>query len=180
MAKSSTAAAKSKVAKATKAAKATNSKAAKPIQKSNTVQKNEATAVTSGGKKIYIEACKQVSRFMFFVVRLKNATNHLIYLFWCKNLLTFISSQSSTWWQSHPTKWSVFKTRANAIVKYLSAQGCTSEVEINKDKPGKGNFIVRVEGKDEPVLELVGMKRPFADLKSLDMEDVGKLVMEAL
>jgi hypothetical protein len=52
---------------------------------------------------------------------------------------------------------------------------------INKDKPGKGSFIVRVEGKeDTPVLELVGMKRPFSDLKSLDMEDVGKMVMEAL
>ena len=53
-------------------------------------------------------------------------------------------------------------------------------MEINKDKPGKGNFIVRVEGKSEPVLELVGMKRPFANLKALDMEDVGKMVMEAL
>ena len=52
---------------------------------------------------------------------------------------------------------------------------------INKDKPGKGNFIVRVEGKeDTPVLELVGMKRPFSNLKSLDMEDVGMMVMEAL
>ena len=53
-------------------------------------------------------------------------------------------------------------------------------MEINKDKPGKGNFIVRVEGQEEPVLELVGLKRPFADSKSLDMEDVGKMVMESL
>ena len=78
------------------------------------------------------------------------------------------------------SQWSVFKTRANAIAKFLAAQGCTAEVEINNDKPGKGNFVVRVEGKDEPVLELLGMKRPFADLKSRDMEDVGKMVLAAL
>jgi len=53
-------------------------------------------------------------------------------------------------------------------------------VEINKEKPGRGNFVVRVEGKEEPVLELLGMKRPFKDLKALEMEDVGKMVIEAL
>lgn len=41
--------------------------------------------------------------------------------------------------------------------------------------------MVRVEGKEEPVLELLGMKRPFKDLKELgDMEEIGKVVMEAL
>ena len=63
---------------------------------------------------------------------------------------------------------------------YLSDNGCDATVEINKTKPGKGNFIVRVEGVDEPVLELTGMKRPFKDLRALEMDDVGKLVMEAL
>ena len=53
-------------------------------------------------------------------------------------------------------------------------------MEINKEKPGRGNFIVRVEGKEEPVLELLGSKRPFLDLKALEMEDIGKLVIEAL
>jgi len=53
-------------------------------------------------------------------------------------------------------------------------------VEINKEKPGRGNFIVRVKGKEEPVLELLGSKRPFLDLKALEMEDIGKLVIEAL
>ena len=53
-------------------------------------------------------------------------------------------------------------------------------MEINKEKPGRGNFVVRVEGKEEPVLELLGMKRPFKDLKALEMEDIGKLVIEAL
>ena len=53
-------------------------------------------------------------------------------------------------------------------------------MEINKEKPGKGNFVVKVEGKEEPVLELLGMKRPFKELKALEMEDIGKLVIEAL
>lgn len=53
-------------------------------------------------------------------------------------------------------------------------------MEINKTKPGKGNFIIRVEGVDEPVLELIGMKRPFKELRALEMDDIGKLVMEAL
>ena len=53
-------------------------------------------------------------------------------------------------------------------------------MEINKEKPGKGNFVVRIEGREEPVLELLGMKRPFAELKALDMDDIGKNVMEAL
>lgn len=74
----------------------------------------------------------------------------------------------------------MFKTRANKIVKYLAEQGCDAKVEINKEKPGKGNFVVRLEGKDEPVLELLGMKRPFAALKALEMEDIGKSVVEAL
>ena len=53
-------------------------------------------------------------------------------------------------------------------------------VEINKEKPGKGNFVVRVDGKEEPVLELLGMTRPFKDLKALDMDDIGKMVIKAL
>lgn len=53
-------------------------------------------------------------------------------------------------------------------------------MEINKEKPGKGNFVIRVEGKEEPVLELLGMTRPFKALKDIDMEDIGKMVIEAL
>lgn len=63
---------------------------------------------------------------------------------------------------------------------YLSENGCDAEVEINKTKPTRGNFVVRVEGKEEPVLELLGMKRPFTALKALDMDDIGRQVVEAL
>lgn len=81
---------------------------------------------------------------------------------------------------SYHIQWSVFKTRANKIAKYLAENGADVNVEINKEKPGRGNFVVRVEGKDDPVLELLGMKRPFKALKDLDMDDIGKLVIEAL
>ena len=53
-------------------------------------------------------------------------------------------------------------------------------MEINKEKPGRGNFVVRVSGKDEPVLELLEMKRPFSALKALDMDDIGNMVLDAL
>ena len=45
-------------------------------------------------------------------------------------------------------------------------------MEINKLKPGKGNFIVKVSGVDEPIVELKGMTRPFSALKELDMDEV--------
>lgn len=39
---------------------------------------------------------------------------------------------------------------------------------------------MRLEGKEEPILELLGMKRPFTALKDLDMDDIGKMVVDAL
>jgi hypothetical protein len=53
-------------------------------------------------------------------------------------------------------------------------------VEINKEKPGKGNFVVRVQGVEEPIIELLGLKRPFPSLKALDMDDVCQQVLTAL
>ena len=51
-------------------------------------------------------------------------------------------------------------------------------VEVNKEKPRKGAFVVTVGGKT--VLELLDMKRPFPALKALDMEDVAKDVRAAM
>ena len=79
-----------------------------------------------------------------------------------------------------PASYLVFKTRAGKIQKYLAENGSAARVEINKEKPGKGNFVVRIEGKEEPILELLAMKRPFAALKALDMEDIGKSIIDAL
>jgi hypothetical protein len=47
-------------------------------------------------------------------------------------------------------------------------------------QPGRGNFVVRVSGKEEPIVELLGMKRPFAPLKQLDMDEVCEKVVAAL
>ena len=72
-------------------------------------------------------------------------------------------------------QWGAFKTRANKIAE---AVGGVAVVEINKEKPGKGNFVVKVDGKT--VVELLSMKRPFPPLKALDMDDVCSKVMSAL
>ena len=55
--------------------------------------------------------------------------------------------------------------------------GNKAAVEINKEKPGKGNFIVSIAGVDDPIVELTEMKRPFKALKELDMEDVIEKVL---
>jgi len=53
-------------------------------------------------------------------------------------------------------------------------------VSINAEKPGRGNFIVRIAGQDKPVVELLAMKRPFPPLKELDMDDVCDKVLKAI
>jgi hypothetical protein len=54
------------------------------------------------------------------------------------------------------------------------------KVVINKEKPGKGNFVVSVAGISQPIIELRGMKRPFPPLKALAMDQVIKNIQEAL
>lgn len=70
-----------------------------------------------------------------------------------------------------------FKTRANKIAE---AVGSKAKVLINQEKPGKGNFVIRVSGVDEPIIELKAMKRPFPPLKALDMDELAKKVLSAL
>lgn len=77
----------------------------------------------------------------------------------------------------HCKSWGAFRTRAGKIVK---AVGSKARVDVNKEKPGKGNFIVTVSGVDEPIVELKGLKRPFPPLKALDMDEVIAGVMEAI
>ena len=73
--------------------------------------------------------------------------------------------------------WGAFKTRANKIVKGI---GGKAKVVVNAEKPGKGNFIVRVDGVEEPVVNLVGMKRPFTSMKELDMGEVVTKILALL
>ena len=71
----------------------------------------------------------------------------------------------------------MFRNRADRLVKALSKT--TATVAVNPDKPGKGNFIVRVKGNDEPIVELRGMKRPFKDLKDLDFAELEEKLLAA-
>ena len=56
--------------------------------------------------------------------------------------------------------------------------GDAATVVVNEEKPGRGNFVVRVNG--TPVIELLALKRPFPPLKALDMEDVAARVLQAI
>lgn len=58
--------------------------------------------------------------------------------------------------------------------------GDKAKISINAEKPGKGNFVVRVSGQDAPLVELLGLKRPFPPLKALDMEEVCEKVLQAI
>lgn len=53
-------------------------------------------------------------------------------------------------------------------------------MKINEEKPGRGNFVVRVDGREKPVVKLLGMKRPFPALKALDMDEIAEKVKKAL
>lgn len=54
----------------------------------------------------------------------------------------------------------------------MKGLGGQAIVKVNEEKPGKGNFVVTVQGHEKPIIELLGMKRPFPALKKLDMEEV--------
>lgn len=73
--------------------------------------------------------------------------------------------------------WGAFRTRSDKIVKGV---GSRAKVEVNKEKPGKGNFVVTVSGVDKPIVELRAMSRPFPALKALDMEEVLQNIISAL
>lgn len=45
-------------------------------------------------------------------------------------------------------------------------------VTINADRPRKGAFVVRIEGVEAPVIELLDMPRPFVELKGTDVAAV--------
>lgn len=74
-------------------------------------------------------------------------------------------------------QWSAFKTRANKIAAGL---GVKALVKINPEKPGKGNFVVRVVGVEKPFVALLGMARPFKDLKALNVDKVVEDILKAI
>jgi len=74
-------------------------------------------------------------------------------------------------------QWGAFKSRAAKIQK---AVGKDAIVEINKEKPGRGNFIITISGVDDAIVDLKGLKRPFPALKALNMDDVISKVLAAV
>jgi hypothetical protein len=72
-----------------------------------------------------------------------------------------------------------FKSRALLIAKALEGLPKV-KVEINSKPPGRGNFVVRVSGSTEPVVELLNLKRPYPPLKALDMNNICEVVKNAV
>lgn len=63
----------------------------------------------------------------------------------------------------------VFKRSAAAAEMALKNAGYS--VEINTSKPRKGAFVIKVEGADEPTVELLNLTRPFKKLRELDLQE---------
>ena len=53
-----------------------------------------------------------------------------------------------------------------------------AKIEVNAEKPGKGNFIVSVDG--ESVLSLKALPRPFKALRECDLVAVADKVVAKL
>jgi len=62
----------------------------------------------------------------------------------------------------------VFKKAAAKVDVALKEAGY--EVSINAEKPRKGSFVVKIDGADEPAINLLDMPRPFKKLRELDVE----------
>lgn len=73
----------------------------------------------------------------------------------------------------HCKSWNAFKTRAARVKAALDASTTPSfKVKINDEKPRKGAFVITMEGRAAPILEMLDLTRPFPKLKSLDMDKV--------
>ncbi|XP_023635167.1 selenoprotein H [Capsella rubella] len=64
-----------------------------------------------------------------------------------------------------------FKTRAIQVKEGLEGAVPGVMVTLNPEKPRRGCFEIREEG-GETFISLLEMKRPFAPMKALDMEEV--------
>jgi DUF917 family protein len=58
------------------------------------------------------------------------------------------------------------------------AVGNLAVVEVNK--VAKGDFVIRVEGVEAPIVCLEGMTRPYPALKALNMDEVVRKVLDVL
>ncbi|KAG2308220.1 hypothetical protein Bca4012_082713 [Brassica carinata] len=72
-----------------------------------------------------------------------------------------------------------FKERANEVKDGLEIAVPGIIVTLNADKPRRGCFEIREEG-GETFVSLLDMKRPFKEMKDLDMEQVIADIVEKL
>ncbi|KAL0726573.1 hypothetical protein Bca4012_022666 [Brassica carinata] len=71
----------------------------------------------------------------------------------------------------HCKQCNAFKTRAIQVKEGLEGAVPGVTVTLNPDKPRRGCFEIREEG-GETFISLLEMKRPFAPMKALNMEEV--------
>ncbi|CAH8328353.1 unnamed protein product [Eruca vesicaria subsp. sativa] len=71
----------------------------------------------------------------------------------------------------HCKQCNAFKTRAIQVKEGLEGAVPGVTVTLNPEKPRRGCFEIRKEG-GETFISLLEMKRPFAPMKALDMEEV--------
>lgn len=64
----------------------------------------------------------------------------------------------------------LFKRSAATVEKLFLSGGYV--VTINSEKPRKGSFVVTVDGINNPVIEMLGLVRPFTKLRELDIVSV--------
>ncbi|KAF2605583.1 hypothetical protein F2Q70_00027823 [Brassica cretica] len=72
-----------------------------------------------------------------------------------------------------------FKERANELKDGLEIAVPGIIVTVNADKPRRGCFEIREEG-GQTFVSLLDMKRPFKEMKDLDMEQVIADIVEKL
>ncbi|XP_048594868.1 selenoprotein H [Brassica napus] len=71
----------------------------------------------------------------------------------------------------HCKQCNAFKTRAIQVKEGLEGAVPGVTVTLNPEKPRRGCFEIREEG-GQTFISLLEMKRPFAPMKALDMEEV--------
>lgn len=73
----------------------------------------------------------------------------------------------------------MFKTKAKKITEGLAAADII-RVAINEDKPRRGAFVISVAGRNEPIVELLGLTRPFTKLRELDLDETVQNIVAAV
>ena len=73
----------------------------------------------------------------------------------------------------------MFKTKAKKITEGLAAADII-RVAINEDKPRRGAFVISVAGRNEPIVELLGLARPFTKLRELDLDETVQNIVAAV